>query len=335
MAASVVQSNGPWRIGLITNPGSGRNRKGLRRVRGLCAGHPGVACHEASEPEAIATALAALSDFEPEVLAVNGGDGTVQAVLTALFRDKPFAKPPMLALLRGGTTNMTAGDVGMKGSMLAALQRLLKLAQQDKRCFRVDRRPILKVDITSTGQSRYGMFFGAGTIINGIEYCHEKVHSKGFRDAIAPGICTLRLLLAMARKDSRYAAPVPMTITTWIAEGQPQSAIGKQDYHLVLASPLERLFLGLRPYWGPKRGALYFSALRANPAHPFWALPPLFWGRAGRTATRENGYYSEKVNELELEMDGPLTLDGEIYHASRQSGPVRVTVGGWASFLRA
>jgi hypothetical protein len=178
------------------------------------------------------------------------------------------------------------------------------------------------------------MFFGAGAIIKGIEYCHRKVHSKGFRDGIAPGICTLRLLLAMARNDSRYAAPVAMSITTRTADGGPQTAIGVQDYYLVLASPLEKLFLGLRPYWGESRGAFYFSALRASPARPLRTLPPLFWGRAGPAATPENGYYSEKIDELELEIDGPLTLDGEIYHASRDSGKVHLAVGGRASFLR-
>lgn len=334
MSATLARADRPLRIGLITNPGSGRNRKGLGEVQRLCANIPDGGYHEARNPAEIAAALVELSGFGPDLLAVNGGDGTVQAVLTALFQNHPFDQTPLLALLPGGTTNMTAGDVGLKGRMPGALQRLLKLRTSDTLRALVQQRPILKVDIGSREQPRFGMFFGAGAIITGIEYCHQKVHSKGFRDGIAPGICTLRLLLAMARNDPRYATPAPMTITTINTNAHSRSSAGQQDYHLVLASPLERLFLGLRPYWGHDHGAFYFSALRAHPAHPLRALPPLFWGRAGRLATPENGYFSEKVDALELDLDGPITLDGEIYHASRSSGPVRVTVGGWASFLR-
>jgi hypothetical protein len=322
------------RVGLITNPGSGRNRSGLSRVRRLCADIPALGYQEAGDPDEISAALAELSRFGPDVLAVNGGDGTVQAVLTALFRDRPFEQTPLLALLPGGTTNMSAGDVGLRGRMPGALQRLLKLTDLGSPPPKVERRPILKVEAIPEGHPRYGMFFGAGAIIKGIEYCHAKVHTKGFRDGIAPGICTLRLLLAMARKDRSYAAPTPMTVTTATANEPSRACFGQQDYYLVLASPLERLFLGLRPYWGRRQGAFYFSALRADPLHALRALPPLFWGRAGPLATPENGYYSEKIDELELDMDGPFTLDGEIYHAYRDSGPVRVTVGGWASFLR-
>lgn len=334
MAANLAKVHRRLRVGLITNPGSGRNRSGLSKIRRLCADLPGSGYHEARDPVEIAAALGELSRFGPDVLAVNGGDGTVQAVLTALFRDRPFDDPPLLALLRGGTTNMTAGDVGLRGRMPGALQRLLSLAGSATAPVQVERRPILKVDGPGEGQPRYGMFFGAGAIIKGIEYCHAKVHTKGFRDGIAPGICTLRLLLALARKDRTYASPTPMTLTTSSASGSEMTCAGQQDYYLVLASPLERLFLGLRPYWGRQQGAFYFSALRADPVHTLRALPPLFWGHAGRLATPENGYYSEKIDGLELDMDGPYTLDGEIYHASRDNGPVRVTVGGWASFLR-
>lgn len=335
MAVDLAKLNRQLRVGLITNPDSGRNRHGLSKIRRLCANIPASGYQEARDPSEVSAALAELSRFGPDVLAINGGDGTVQAVLTALFVDRPFEEPPLLALLPGGTTNMTAGDVGLRGRMPGALQRLLKLAHSGTAPSQIERRPILKVDATPNGQARYGMFFGAGAIIKGIEYCHAKVHTKGLRDGIAPGICTLRLLLAMARKDPSYAAPTPMTLTTATPNGSEKASPGKQDYYLVLASPLERLFLGLRPYWGRQQGAFYFSALRADPLHALRVLPPLFWGRAGPLATPENGYYSEKVDELELDMDGPFTLDGEIYHVSRESGPVRVTVGGRVSFLRA
>src|SRR3546814_1330268 len=67
-----------------------------------------------------------------DVVAVAGGDGTVQAVLTALYGRRPFRRPPLLAVLPRGTTNMTAADIGLprRGDKdtLGSLARLLAAA---------------------------------------------------------------------------------------------------------------------------------------------------------------------------------------------------------------
>ena len=268
----------------------------------------------------------------PELLAVNGGDGTVAAVLTALLLERPFPRLPLLALLRGGTTNMTAGDVGASEALLPSLRRLLDPSGELEGT--VVERPVLRVDVSPEGPTQFGMFFGTGAIVRGIEFCHRRVHSRGLRDSLAPALCTLRVLWAMARGDERYAAPRPTTVTGRVGEGRAGGGEEEQDYLLVLASSLERLFAGLRPYWGDADGAFYHSRLRARPGHALRTLPPLFWGRAGRFATPGHGYYSGKLDSLSLEMDGPVTVDGEVYQASRRAGPVRVSVGGRVGFLR-
>lgn len=324
----------PLRIALLTNPGSGRNRKGLERVRRFARNCPGLVHREAANPAEIASALAELIAQEPALLAVNGGDGTVAAVLTSLYRDVSATPPPPLALLRGGTTNMTAGDLGLTEPLPRALAGLQRLAESPPAKLPLVQRPILRVELWPGGDAHYGLFFGAGAIVRGIEYCHAKVHSKGLRDGIAPGICTLRVLLAMARRDQRYVEAVPIGIRARDRDGASPPGLGEQDYYLLLASPLERLFLGLRPYWGAERGAFYFSALRSAPVRPLLTLPPLFWGRAGALATPANGYHSQKLDQLELDLDGPITLDGEIYQASRARGPVRVSAEDQALFLK-
>jgi hypothetical protein len=320
------------RLACLTNPDSGRNRRHLGAVRALLRRHPAVQHWEVRGQEEVSAALAGMAGDPPAVVAVNGGDGTVQAVLTSLLLERPFRELPRLALLRGGTTNMNAGDVGPRGGLLAALGRLLDPGRELDA--EVVHRPVLRVDVSPAGPTRCGMFFGTGAIVRGIEYCHRNVHARGLRDDLAPGLCTLRVLWAMARGDDRYAAGRPMTVRGHVGAVSAGGVESEQDYLLVLASSLERLFLGLHPYWGEARGGFFFSSLRARPGHPLRTLPALFWGRAGRYATPEQGYFSAKLDDLSLEMDGPLTLDGEIYQASRAQGPVRVSVGGTVSFLR-
>ena len=300
----------------------------------MLAARPAVVHREARGQRAVSEALREMGADPPDLLAVNGGDGTVAAVLTTLLLEGPFPRLPLLVLLRGGITNMTAGDVGAREALLPSLRRLLDPSGELEGT--VVERPVLRVDVSPERPAHFGMFFGTGAIVRGIEFCHRRVHSRGLRDSLAPALCTLRVLWAMARGDERYVAPRPMTVAGRVAgeqagggeEGQ------EQDYLLVLASSLERLFAGLRPYWGDAEGAFYHSRLRARPGHALGTLAPLFWGRAGRFARPEHGYYSGKLDSLSLQMDGPVTVDGEVYQASRQAGPVRVSVGGRLAFLR-
>ena len=57
-------------------------------------------------------------------------------------------------------------------------------------------------------------------------------------------------------------------------------------------------------------------------------------GRTNRHVTPENGYFSHNASEIRLWMDGTFTLDGEIYHASREHAPIILTNGGDIEFLR-
>jgi hypothetical protein len=171
------------------------------------------------------------------------------------------------------------------------------------------------------------MFFGAGVIIRGIELCHQQLYTWGLRNEWAPGLATLRILAAIARRDPAYIAPVPMAIG--LNQQIPNPTL---DYLAVLVSSLERLFLGLRPYWGHESGALFYTAIRAHPKRVLWALPPLFWGRPNRFGIPENGYDSHNVNHVQLKLDSHFTLDGELYNS--QDGWVRISPGERLSFIR-
>ena len=88
------------RIGVLVNPLSGGNRNGLGAVRNTIADYPQVLQSDVQTPQEVLNALLHFSSKEVDVVAVNGGDGTVQAVLTALFRHQPFKTLPLLVNLQ-------------------------------------------------------------------------------------------------------------------------------------------------------------------------------------------------------------------------------------------
>jgi len=302
-----------------------------RAWNGSLGSHPDIKQFQARNPAEITTVLSDISRSEPDILAINAGDGTIAATLTALMEQQPFTRQPMLAILNGGTTNMIACDVGLKGNAKQSLDRLLLWARATTPAIQPVLRPLLRIQASAKQSPLYGMSFGAGAIIKGMEYCQQKVLRPGLRDSLGPGLCALRILLALARNDHRYAPPVTMALSTLPEIANSNSP---RDYFILMVTTLERLFFGTHPYWGDNKGALHFTAIQSHAKHALRTIPPIFWGRTNRHVTPENGYWSQKVDSLELTLDGTFAIDGEIYSTDTDQGPVRITRGGEINFLR-
>ncbi|MGD9336934.1 MAG: diacylglycerol kinase family protein [Syntrophobacterales bacterium] len=316
------------RVGVLSNPLSRGNRKGLDEVRAFLAGQPQAIHREVQTPADVASALVDFAHNSVDVVAVNGGDGTTQAVLTALFHRRPFGKLPLLAILRSGTDSSTARDVGLKGSRKRALQKLFTWAHTRTGDAAIVERPVLRVQGAVNQGPLYGMIFGAAGIYQGIRFTHSKVYTLGVYGSLAPGLTLARFLLALTRRKSDYVTPVPMTIAL---DRHPPVQV---DCLLIIVSTLERLVFGLRPFWGTEKAPLHYTAISARPQYLFRALASLLRGRKGRHGTTENGYFSHNVHEVRLTFDSGFTLDGELYTPDARLGPVVVQDGGQASFLR-
>ena len=318
-------------VGLISNPNSGRNRKQLHAIEHIVANHPRVHHYPTAGPADIPAALASLANQGVPVLAINGGDGTVAQVLTHMLRAGPFEQLPLIVLLPGGTTNMTAGDVGLTGNLERAVRRLCRWADDPRSEGRLLRRPILRVDPGGGRPVAYGMFFGTGAIIQGIEYCRSRIHTKGLVNEIGPGLAMARTMWGIVRQDRRFVLPVAVSVAFEAAAPAPAPA---EDILILLVSSLERLFLGMRPYWGTENGPLHVSMIRADANHLLRRLPALLRGKPGRHTGAAEGYQSRNVGRISLSLDGPFTLDGEMYQASRAAGPVTISAGGIITFIR-
>jgi diacylglycerol kinase (ATP) len=314
-------SNGQClKVGVLTNPRSGGNKKKGRAVAKLLVNWPEVTHREAFEPVGFFKALSDFSSEGIELLVINGGDGTVQAILTILGNEKIFARPPLLSLLCAGTTSMLPRDVGVAGSPVAALQRVLEWSKSTNRDLVVQSRSILRVQRDS--EALYGMFFGAGAICEGIRIFHNKDNPMGWRGQLMPMLTMVRLLLAI------FCNRVP----PFMNNTRINCGTGEQRADLlVLASTLDRLFLGMRPYWGTEDGPLRYTAVSTNPRYLLRVIFSLFGSGRCRYATPANGYASHNVEEVQLDMEIGFTLDGELYEKGKQ--PITISSAGPALFV--
>jgi len=318
------------RIGMLNNPLSGGNRKGLQKIRKTVAAMlPEVLQREVQTPEDVVASLADFARSEVNIIIVNGGDGTVQAALTAIFHKNSFETTPVLAVLpSAGTTSMIAGDVGLNGSRKSALQRLYRWSLAKNNTAPVIQRPVLRVQVPSEKEPVYGMFFGTAGIYQATHFCNQKIHARGVRGEKAAGVALARFLLAALLKDQKVISAVP------IATRLNQRPEKQQRYLLLFVTSLQRLFLGLRPFWGSEPKPLHYTAITDRPMHFLQALPSLMRGRQGRLVRPANGYVSHNIDNIQLTLSSGFNLDGEVYCTDSASGPVTVSQGGQASFLK-
>jgi len=316
------------RIGVISNPLSGGNRKGLQPVeRALAACGHTLHC-QAVNPEEVKAAIRAFACHGVDLVVVNGGDGTIHAVLTELFATEWPNQVPFLALLRAGTASMIARDVGLSGSRLQGLSRLLDWAYAGRGAASLVKRPVLRLEWEKGGESMYGMFFGAGGIYEGIQFCLTRVHTKGLGGQLAAGLTLLRFFLAAARRDRRTVPPAPIRV------GLEGMSMQEMEVLALLVTTLERLFLGIRPYWGDEEGPLHFTAIRSDASHLLRAATSVIRGRRSRWATPRQGYLSHNLRDLRLCIQGGFTLDGQLYQSDPRLGALRLSKGGEVEFLK-
>ena len=316
-------------VGLISNPNSRRNRAGLREVERIVANRPAIHHRITGAPGDIAGILDEFARLGVDTLAVNGGDGTTAHVFTELLSGGAFAQLPDMLLLPGGTTNMNAADVGLRGSLPDSVRRLAAWADGDDSGSERIARPVLRVDGACGERALYGMFFGAGTIVDAIEYCHANIHSLGIRDELAPGLAVVRALWGILRNDTRFAQPTAMEIDL-----DDRRADNTRPVVQLLVTSLQRLFLGLTPWWDTAARELHCTWMEHPSRRLLRAFPALLRGKPNRHVNADNGYFSHNADRICLTFDGTFTLDGEMHRAERGRGPLTLSNGGTLGFVR-
>lgn len=321
-------TTGTARVGLILNPLGGQARKRLHAIKQLLSDMPQTLQWQVTCVQDFDFAVTAAIESQLDWLIIVGGDGTVQGILNRLLGKLSSENWPLLTVIPGGTTNMTALDLGSRDKpdeMLKRLKHYLHQPAPRPAPLRVER-PVLC--ITQTGQENiYGMFLGLGLIARGVKFSRSRIKQIGVTGNLFTALIVLRSIIGtfMGRPHPEWA---PVNIATVDGTG----ATHRENYLFVLISALEHLLMGIRPYWGKERAPLHVTFVRQQSRRFWYAIWPLITGR-GHTLREEHGYVSYNTPLLELSLDDDYIVDGELFHASHRHGPLRISASGPLTFL--
>ena len=321
-------------LAVISNPRSQRNRRGaLKDLRTVLTGYPQIRHEEIQDFNDLGPLIVNLIRNKVEIIAVNGGDGTVQAVLTELGRRDLNGKAPKLAVIGGGMTNVIAKDVGFDSSPPKAISRLiagLEGVGGQGQCLKDVTRPLIALSLRPSDPPLYGMFFGAAGFYQAVRLANERVRKKGIAGNIASAstlmLAITRLLLGRAGQDDPFCRGERLSLIVDGARGVDENSL------ILIATTLERLMLGLMPFWDGDRTAIRFTHVAYPPKRLARALLPVLRGRPKRWM-REAGYRSGAAHELAIEIESPVVLDGEIFHP-HAGVPIRLTGDRHQTFVR-
>lgn len=320
-----MNDSGPVSIGLISNPNSGHNTDQFDEIQALIAAQTNITHIITQSAQEIPAALQALAAKQVSVLAINGGDGTASAILGAMLEGSDFEHIPTLILLPGGTANMNAGDVGVRGKLVKSVKRFCTWSNhpQSTAGQLVERR-LLRVHYDK--KTHYGMFLGTGAVMQGTEYAHEKIHSRGLRDEFSLALGTVRTVWGVLRDDPMFNQHVSVELQL-----DNNSETRQHDTLILAASTLHRLFFGLKPFWGVGPGTLRLTVIEQHCSKFLRTFISIIRGRANRNAVPESGYFSHNADCITLSLEGSINLDGEIIHVN---GPVTIDTSKSLQFLR-
>lgn len=326
------------RLGLLSNCQAGLSSASPTALKQVLKDAPEVVHVTTRSSTDVPAALVCLARQGVTLLAVNGGDGTLQRVLTEVLAGSIFKPLPAIAPLPGGRTNMSAADIGSTAQPAAGLVALLRALRTNTLERRVVKRPVLRVDSGPGTRPQYGMFFGAGVIQRALAFKHQLYPQRRLQGLFGAGLFLGGALLRVV-SGSPTGIFTPDDIGLAFdhkapAKETPTDRLETKPFQLVMATTLKRLFLRLRPFWGTEEAPLRFTAIAANAPRSPVAVWKVLRGLPPPPFALDSGYCSHNLERLTMQMDCGFTIDGELF-APQPGRTLRLATDHRLRFIRA
>ncbi|MFD1786832.1 diacylglycerol/lipid kinase family protein [Sphingomonas floccifaciens] len=259
-----------------------------------------------------------------DLLAIDGGDGTIRDVLTCAG-DSFGARWPDIAILPTGKTNALAIDLDVPANW--TLDEAMEAATRGRT---IARSPVEIVDRAVALPRVRGFLLGAGGFVDATELA-QATHRAGAFNGLAVGLALAGAIgsTLFGRADNRWRRGSRMKLRYSDDARALYGAATQSDTarYMMLASTLERLPVGLKPF-GRTRPGLKSLVVDAPPRGLATSVPFLLAGHEGAWL-EARGYHRIDASAFDMDLDAGFILDGEIF----PGGTYRVSQGAPLRFV--
>jgi len=239
-----------------------------------------------------------------DLIFIEGGDGTIQGVLTEILGQKSaFKKLPKFVLLAGGMTNLIAMQIGIKKPTLAKIK---ELANAPNTASTVSI-PLVQVEYSDNGERYYGFLFSTGALATATRYTVDEVHTAGINGSAAVRTTLRRALFGGKQLRDRILKTSPLSLDI-----NGENIDGA--HILSLTSTLPKPMLGFNLFWGQGSAPVKTSYVKGGAANKVRNIARLIRSRQSNNACAKlshDGFHSWATNKFSMFHQGPIVLDGE------------------------
>lgn len=306
-------------IGIITNPHSKLNKRNPSRTAllGYILGERGT-LEVTNSLEDLSRVAREFKERSISILAINGGDGTICRTLTAFLLEYSSTPLPQVVLLRGGTINVLANNLGIKGTPEQILYRLVEAHSSGK-------------DLASRKlrgmwiEGEFGFLFG-----NGVAAAFLKEYYRRKSGPVGAFLWVMAVWLSFFFGGRLYNQIVKDLDFRIVAPDRPVVA---HTTTAIFVSTLVRLPLGYPLFRMLKKVRDQFQLVSfIFPARSaVWQLP-ITLARIFEDVNSRKFSLTAGTVKIEAEQPFDYTLDGEL-HVSASSS-LEITIGPEIEFIK-
>ncbi|MBF0441085.1 MAG: hypothetical protein HQK54_04205 [Oligoflexales bacterium] len=306
-------------IRIITNPNSKANKLTPGRINQLSDIVNTKAVLDVSNSlNQLETIIKNHLVYKPKIVVIDGGDGTVSRILSAAYKFYNKTQLPSFVLLGGGTMNVLANDLGIRGCYQKKLKRLLEMNDPFTSLKTLTRTSIIV-------ENNVGFLYADGSSLNILnEFYRDK---KGHFEAFCLGA---RIIFSALHHGQLYQSLIKGRPITFLPK--PQTAALHHNSLSTIVASISKLPLNIPLLMNLKNfeSKLQAISITSSAKNLLWHFPfILLNNKEGESI----GKFHFLCDELEIRGEDPFsyTLDGEVY--SSESNVLSIRRGPKINFL--
>lgn len=253
-------------------------------------------------------------------LIINGGDGTLQRLITMLIQTLPEENLPIILPLRGGTTNMIASNMGVRKNPIDTVKILIDyLTAYERHEKSISTLPIRPLKITDYERGvRYGFAFTNGLIYK-VQQLFYKQENPTFSTVVNLITTTIGgYTIGSESIKKRYSKILAEIIIN--GKRYPE-----EKYLLTIASTFQKLLLWFTPFYRAEQKGVDRFYFIATSADPWLLIRNLRIFSTGKEIPPKT--FNDTASEVIIRADSGYAFDGEMVEDKQtevkiEQGPV-------------
>jgi hypothetical protein len=311
-------------IAVLTNVEAGKNRFGRYKTYGIpdIVGSDGMVV-ETETMEEIDGAIERILSHGERLICLNGGDGTVQRAVTHMVNKygEGAENIPILFPLRGGTMNLLADHLKIKGTAPELLRAVIDTTRHSGElpCVEV---PTLRVtrEMGGVTEKEYGFFYGNGALYR----FHRVYYRETNGGPIAAAGLFAKCAFGGAIKRTHYKDVFGLTPARVLID---DFELPSDQVTVILAVIFQVVVITFDAFRDEGEGDFYVIATNVPIFKMVRKLPKLLWGKSGKPPYPKEEFFNQRASRISMECREGYSLDGEIfeleepYHLTIETGP--------------